>query len=181
MMKNKTFKIDRYSFTKNDALLLDANIWCFIYGRQDPTDWRIPVYSKALANILKAKSSIFIDVLVLSEFINRYSRIEYEIAKTSGGPKEFKAFRKSSRFKTTVVDIVAASRQILRHCQRTGSGFELLDINALLSDHQIKCPDFNDQILTEACKAQGLKLVTHDGDFKDCGLTVLTAQKYLLN
>ena len=166
-MKNKAFHIDRYTFTEKDILLFDANIWCFIYGRQDPTDCRIRIYSKALANALKAKSRILIDVLVLSEFINRYSRIEHTIAKASGGANDFKSFRKSPKFKTVVVDIVAASRRILKHCERTGSGFELLDIDLLLSDHQTKCPDFNDQVLAAACKANSLKLVTHDGDFND--------------
>lgn len=172
--------IVEYTFTSTDRLLLDANIWLFMYGRQDPKDSRIPIYSRAFANILNAKSRIFLDVLVLSEFINRYSRIEHNIVKDSHGPKEFKRFRKSPEFKTVAEDIVTASRQILKHCKRTGSGFESVDINAILTDYKERCPDFNDQMLVEICKTKGLKLVTHDGDFKHCGLILLTANKNIL-
>ena len=84
------------------------------------------------------------------------------------------------KFKTVAEDIVTASRQILKHCERTGSGFESVDINAILTDYKERCPDFNDQMLVEICKTKGLKLVTHDGDFKDCGLILLTANKNIL-
>lgn len=177
-MKSKVLHIDSYPFSKNDTFLLDTNVWLFIYGRQDPNDRRIAIYSKALARILTAGSRVFIDVLILSEFVNRYSRIEHNIMKSPG---EFKFFRKSSRFKSVAQDIVHALRRILDHCERTESGFGSLDVDILLTDYQTKCPDFNDQILAELCKVRGLKLVTHDGDFKDCGITLLTANKSLLS
>jgi|SRR5579884_113571 len=182
-MKSKVLNISSYTFSKNDAFLLDTNIWLFIYGRQVPgnKDWRIPLYSKALANILASKSRIFIDVLVLSEFVNRYSRIEYNIIKDSAEKGEFKSFRQSSKFKSIAEDIARASRRILGHCERTENGFESIDIDILLSDFEMRCPDFNDQILAELCKTRSFKLVTHDGDFKDCGITLLTANKRLLS
>ena len=54
-------------------------------------------------------------------------------------------------------------------------------MNALLTDYESKCPDFNDQILVELCKSRSLKFVTHDGDFKDYSITVLTANKGMLS
>lgn len=181
MAKNKTYKVDRYPYSEKDKLFFDANIWLFLYGPQDLKDWRIPVYSKALHHILSAKGKVFIDVLVFSEIINRYARIEFELNKTLGGSTNFKTFRNSSKFNKVAKDIVDACRRILKNCERTQSDFKGVDIDSLLNDFQAGQHDFNDPMLAEICKLQGLKLVTHDGDFKDRGLTVLTANKRLLS
>ena len=60
------------------------------------------------------------------------------------------------------------------------SGFEKVDIGALLAEYEAGDTDFNDQILVELCRVKGLTLVTHDVDFKDRGLTLLTANQRLL-
>ena len=79
-MKNEAHHIETYTFAADDKLLLDANIWLYIYGPQgDPADHRTRVYSAALANILAVKSHIYLDVLILSEFINRYAHLRYDI------------------------------------------------------------------------------------------------------
>ena len=54
-------------------------------------------------------------------------------------------------------------------------------MEALLSDFEANSRDFNDAILAQLCRAKDLKLVTHDGDFKDCGITILTANSNLLS
>ena len=69
-MRNRAENITHYVFKSTDALLLDANIWFFVYGPHRLDDKRVPVYSGALDRILKAKSRIYVDVLILSEFIN---------------------------------------------------------------------------------------------------------------
>lgn len=38
-----------------------------------------------------------------------------------------------------------------------------------------------DQVIREACKRSGLKLVTDDADFAGEGVTILTANRRLLN
>jgi len=77
-MKNESYHIEEYTFAAADKLLFDANIWLYIYGPQgNPADQRTRVYSAALAKILAARSRIVLDVLILSEFINRYARLRY--------------------------------------------------------------------------------------------------------
>jgi predicted nucleic acid-binding protein len=177
-MENKAHPIDDYRFMEKDGFLFDANIWLLLYARQDQNDQRIPRYSKALKRILQAKSRIFIDLLVLSEYMNRYARIEHDFATKRSG--NFKSFRNSPKFKPIAADIVNSTKRILNQCERIGSSFEQVDMDALLSDYQIKCPDFNDQMLAETCKIHHLKLVTDDADFKDYELTLLTANRRLL-
>lgn len=179
IMKNDAHRITNYVFMPGDNLLFDANIWLFIYGPQgDPRDWRTRTYSKSLANALKAGSSLYIDVLVLSEFINRYARLEHKLQKAS--PYRFKTFRDSSAFKPIAKHIANDVRRIVGLCIRTESGFESVDIADLLNEFGRGNSDFNDQVLTALCQTRGLTLVTHDADFKDCGVAILTANRRLL-
>ena len=180
-MRNDARRVERYVFAAADTLLFDTNIWLLIYGPQgNPSDYRTRIYSAALAKVLKVKSHIYLDVLILSEFINRYARLRYDILRPTGWPKEFKSFRKSAAFKSIAKDIAADAQRVVRQCERTESGFETVDIGALLAEYESGDADFNDQILVELCKAKGLTLVTHDADFKDRGLTLLTANPRLL-
>ena len=183
-MKNgiKSFDIQSYNFQPSDYLLFDANIWLYIYGPQgNPNDWKTRAYSNGLANALRASSKLFIDVLILSEFINRYARIEHNILinQRKANPN-FKTFRKSADFKPLATAIANDVRRILYYTQRTEDRFEKLDINSLLMQYEQGNSDFNDQILADLCRSKGIKLVTHDADFKDQGLTIITANNRLL-
>ena len=181
-MSCKAFPIQSYPFSATDSLLIDTNIWLFIYGPQaDPNDWKTKLYSENFKRILLAKSSIFVDVLILSEFINRYSRIEFNKQKSNTGPKEFKTFRESPAFPPVAKAIAEDARRILKHCRPAGSEFESLDLNNLLAFLEKECADFNDLILAELCQKNNWKMITHDGDFKNFGITILSANRTLLS
>lgn len=177
-MATEVFQIDSYEYTESDAFFIDTNIWLYINAPQPPGDWKTRIYSKALAKILSAKSQIYIDALVISEYINRYARLAHELSKAS---ITFKEFRQSPAFKSAAKDIEISVKGILKHCQKTEIGFPSCDINQLLSKFGEGNSDFNDQLMIELCKSKGFKLITHDQDFKECGLTVLTANKRLLS
>ena len=181
-MKNRAEDISRYLFQGTDALLLDANVWFFVYGPHRPGSKKAATYSAAFAKILKAKCPIYIDVLIVSEFINRYARLKHNILPRGPSiPSNFKQFRRSAAFKSIACDIAADTRRILEHCIRIESGFDVLDINALVDEYEKGDSDFNDQVLAELCKSRGLKLVTDDADFRDRGLMILTANRRLLS
>lgn len=182
VMKNNSFEISSYGFSPADNLLLDANIWLYVYGPQgNPKDWRTRAYSRALANALRANSNLFIEVLILSEFINRYARFEHNIrARQGAAPSDFKRFRNSADFQPIATAIANDVRRVLAYSNRTDNGFDTLDIIVLLSEYELGKSDFNDQMLAALCKSRGFSLVTHDADFKDKGLTVITANHNLL-
>jgi predicted nucleic acid-binding protein len=159
---------------------MDTNIWLYVYAPQAPDDWKTRIYSRSLVKILTAKSRIFIDALVLSEFINRYARLAYNLFKAAGSTINFKEYRQPPDFKPVAKDIESSVRRILKYCQRTESSFSDCDINSLLAKYGEGNSDFNDQLMVELCKSKGFKLITHDRDFKDCGVTVLTANNRLL-
>jgi len=179
---SKTQDISGYRFAETDKLFFDANIWLFIYGPQgNPNDWKAKSYSGALANALKAKSQIIIDVLVVSEFINRFARIEYDIQYPNKSNRlDFKQFRNSPAFAPVAQAIVSTLRQILKFATRAESGFSGIDIQGLLVEFEAGGHDFNDQVLVRLCQAQNLQLVTHDADFKGKGVNILTANQRIL-
>lgn len=180
-MSNQFYRIESYSFSTSDAVLFDANVWLYIYG---PQVSRYPqlrlIYTSALRKIRGAKIPIFMDVLVLSEFINAYARFVYNDLPPGIKPKDFKTFRCSVEFNPIAAQIAKEARRILKKCERTESGFESADLGGILNSYAGGNFDFNDQILSELCKAKNFKFVTHDADFKGENLTIITANRKLI-
>jgi predicted nucleic acid-binding protein len=181
-MAESVEEIGKYVFKATDELLVDANVWFFLYGPHPPGSPKAAVYSGALARILAAHSRIFVDVLIISEFVNRYARLKHNILQGRPGvPRDFKQFRKSLTFKALAKDIAADVRKLLANCARVDSGFAALEIESLVAEYEQGDSDFNDLVLADLCKSKGFKLVTDDGDFKGKDVVVLTANKRLLN
>jgi len=177
-MANKAISVADYNFTSEDELLLDTNIWLFVYGPQNPRNSKVAAYSQAFARILSANSRIYIDVLIVSEFINTYARLRWNLM---GKPRgDFKRFRMSQDFKPIAQDIAADVRRVLNHCLRVESDFEALDVNGLVAEFAAGDSDFNDQIIAALCQNKGLTLVTDDGDFRGQDIPVVTANRRLL-
>jgi hypothetical protein len=177
----KASDIRSQKFSSADKILLDANIWLFLQGPQgDPHDWRIKIYSQALANMIAAKCQIVIDALVVSEFINRFARIHFDIARQADNQLKFKDFRNSADFKQIATDIADEVRSIFSICNRVECGFSTLNDADLLNEFGQGDSDFNDLIITDICRTNSYTLVTHDADFCGANLPVLTANIKLL-
>ncbi len=178
MARRTAKEVSRYRFTPRDRLFLDANIWLYLHGPQQPqAPGYVKTYTNAFKRILSAQSRIFIDVIIVSEFINRYARLQQNLVTPSIA--NFKDFRNSPFFKLHAVGIADGVRRILKNSSRIESGFAKLSMNELLKDYAAGDSDFNDQVIVELCKREDLTLVTHDGDFKGSGIPILTANKNL--
>ena len=115
-------RLSTYRFRETDRLLFDANVWLFLHSPQyGPDDGRVRIYSAAVKNIFAARSRIFIDALVLSEFINAWARFAYNTLPAAAKPRDFKTYRNSSAFKTVAKSIADACRRILAHAMRIES------------------------------------------------------------
>lgn len=174
-------RLSTYRFRQTDRLFFDANVWLYVYSPQyAPSDRRVRTYSDAFKRALAAQVTIFIDGLVLSEFINAWARFEYNKLSPQTKPKDFKTYRNSAAFAYVAKAVADACRRILRHATRIESCFTSLDIGAVLSDYAAGKMDFNDQIIAELCRERGFTLVTHDGDLKGSTLNILTENTHLL-
>lgn len=181
-MKNNDIRdVQTYSFSSKDNLFLDTNIWIYIYGpipnKNDLTD----IYSKTLDKIRNAFSKIFINELILSEFINTYARLEYNQLSKEIKPSEFKKYRASSLFKLVAEDIYRSTKRIINRCNQCNSNFEKADIEKVLFAFSKGDKDFNDQIFSEICKKNHLIMITDDLDFRNYDIPILTANKKLLS
>ncbi|MBO1351546.1 MAG: PIN domain-containing protein [Hormoscilla sp. GUM202] len=152
-MSNQVIDINNYKFTSADAVLFDANVWLYIYGRQEDVSPRNrATYTLALRRIRSARGQIFLDGFVLSEFINAYARFVYNKLPAESRPAEFKIFRNSAGFKPIARKIARQVRKILQKCQLTETGLETVDWEPILTEYAIGGADFNDMMLAELCK-----------------------------
>ncbi|RKU30229.1 hypothetical protein C6497_04510 [Candidatus Poribacteria bacterium] len=171
--------VSQYVFTTNEKFFFDANIWLFLFGPQTPKKNLVDIYSKAFSEIVKVDGQIYIDVLVLSEYINRHAKLEYELADNQSD--SFKTFRDSTYFESIAKGISVAVKIITDYCTMIDSGYDTVSITNLMDDYVNGGTDFNDQIISEICRNNGFTLVTHDGDFKSQDIPILTANYKLLD
>jgi predicted nucleic acid-binding protein len=125
-----------------------------------------------------AGSKVYVDLLVLSEFINRFARLEHQQSHLC--KKTFKDFRRSSLFGPAAQGIANETRRILQHSHPLGISFDHVDMDALLLEFEAGQSDFNDEVFAAFCKEKGFTLVTHDGDYRGKGIPILTANQHLL-
>ena len=174
----KAMEVRHHNFTSKNKLFLDANIWLYLFSPREPGDRWKQIYSEVFERILKANSRIYVDVLIVSEFINAYARTKWRAV--APHIRSFKDFRSSTGFEPIAEDITAGVRQIISHCSRIESGFVTLQMDGLLTDYAAGNSDFNDQVITEICKSNGFTLITNDSDFKTQEIPILTANPNLL-
>ena len=179
-MKNKAYDLNTYSFNASEVILLDTNVWLMLYPAPSGSQSSFArKYSAGFKRILSAKTQVIMDALVLSEYINRYCRIEWD-ALHKGIYREFKKFRSSADFLGVGNRAAFFAREMLKLSARHDLPFSSIDIEDVLKGFESGSADLNDGLLAETCRHHGWKLVTDDGDFKNGGIEVLTTNPRLL-
>lgn len=182
---SSVFRASKYTFTSGELLLFDANIWLYLYGPpNDPKRqerWLsqlISDYSLALKRALHGGARILVDTLILSEYLNRYCRTEQGASPHKG--LSFKDFRGTPFFQKTVLPKALADvRGILAIAELPPSTIDSGLMDLVLQTFGAGNSDFNDAVLAELCRKHGWTLVTHDGDFGQLGIRVLTENRRL--
>jgi predicted nucleic acid-binding protein len=179
-MNSQIIPLTSHKFTSSDQFLIDANIWFYVNGPVgNPKHQRATDYSAAIKSMVKAGSRIHIDAIILSEFVNAYARFEMHRS-SKYHDSGFKAYRRSEEFPRVARDIAIACRGILKIVgRRIDTQLSNAPLEQMLRDFETGRFDFNDQILLDSCKRNGLILVTHDIDCKDYDIAVLTANARL--
>ncbi len=178
-MVNSILSIGEHDFRQEEQLFLDTNIWLFVFGPQYPNRPEVETYSSAFHRILDVECSIFIDVIVVSEFINAYSRMLWKQTRPRRNSK-FKDFRNSPQFEPMAQEVADETTRILSHCSRLDSQFDQLNMSDLICEYAQGGVDFNDQVIGNLCRTRNLTLITDDRDFRNQGISVLTANENLL-
>ena len=179
-MKNKAHDLSTYAFSNGEPLLLDANIWLFLFPAPSDT---LPIfvkkYSASFKRMLIAKVQLALDAMILSEYLNRYCRIEWNALHLASYPK-FKDFRQSSAYISVGQGAALYARNIIKLSTRHDHPFSVADVAKVLTDFESGTCDFNDGLFVECCHHHGWKFVTDDADFTNGGIEVLTSNPKLL-
>lgn len=171
------FDIRSYTFDKHSTYLLDANVWLNVYGPMPPRHPNAIVYSDGLKRLYAAGSKIAIDALVMSEVLNRWSRLVYQ--HTRPKPAAFKIFRDSPSFIAVANEIAAGARRILSRAHPIGTEFAHVDLQLVLARFESGKADFNDLLIAETCRENDCILVTHDGDMKSADIPIVSGNPTL--
>jgi len=180
IMKNKAYDLSSYTFSSDEQILVDTNVWLYLFPA--PCDIQhkfVQQYSSAFAKLVSAKALPVLDPMVLSEYLNRYIRIEWRGNYKSLYP-EYKDFRNSRCFQAAALDAEAFAKKILSFCQVHSISASELNLVQALREFSVGDIDFNDAILIDICKKENLRLMTNDGDFQHGGIEILTINQRLL-
>jgi len=178
-MRNKAIDARTHTFAGTDSILLDANVWLYLYGpAADPSDWKVQAYSGIFSRLLTAGTQLFLDVLILSEFINRFARMEMKRIQPT--QSDFKAFRTSADYPSVASAIETQVGQILTACRPIDHPFAEWRHTDLMKEFGTGSSDWNDQLIVENCRKHNLALLTNDADFTEGGIPVFTANGRLL-
>ncbi len=179
-MNNKAYDLASYSFSQGEQILVDSNIWLYLFpAPRNPHQRFAQQYSTAFSRLINAQAQPVLDPMVLSEYLNRYCRIEWEGNLKTSYPI-FKDFRQSPDFHAVASSAQIFAGRILRFCQIHSVSPDELDLNQALVDFVSGQVDFNDALLVDLCKKRNLKLMTNDADFQAGGIDVLTTNPRLL-
>ncbi|MBN2858467.1 MAG: twitching motility protein PilT [Candidatus Delongbacteria bacterium] len=126
------------------------------------------------------KNKLYVDLTIISEVFNRAFDIEFEKYKdTHKNPQLIKKiYRDSDEGQKAIEDIYSLLKNtVFKHFEVAGRSFTKQDIiNLLIVDHL----DFSDKIFLKICRENGFVLLTHDFDFRDAEIDILTANNKLV-
>ena len=160
--------IHTYAPSKDETFLIDTNVWLYLFcplGNYKP--FIIKPYENFFDRAIKNGSVFYISSLIVSEFINRYFRLEFNILNTNNKIyKDFKKdFRPSQHYKSIAKTIRSTLKQnILKIAKPLDDNFSNLDINKIVDS--IDTIEFNDEYISTLSLHSNLKIITSDSDFK---------------
>ena len=159
--------INSYTPKSSDVFFFDNNIWMYLFcplGNYNQNRQRI--YSSFLQSIQTSRGTIFTTSLILSEFSNRYLRMDFEQWKRDSGniTADFKRdYVGSTQYLKAAQEVGIQIKTIMRICEKSPDNFNAINLNQVLN--HLKSIDFNDSYYIELAELSGWKIVTDDGDF----------------
>ena len=179
-MKNRVCNLSKYTFSEGEKILIDTNIWIYLFPPPgNPQAFFVRNYSNAFQRLLSASARPILDTIILSEYLNKYCRIEWEASYKAAYPI-FKNFRRSKEFSSISANAAAFANQIVKICDTHTTPANELDLLQAIKSFESGSFDFNDAILVDICQKRGFKLLTNDADFQTGGIEVLTSNPSLL-
>lgn len=161
-----------HKITSEDKVFVDTNILIFLFSPSfvNSHHYQVEKYSSLYGKLLNVGSELYVNELVISEFINRCMRIDFERNFNQNGNKDYKTdYRISSEYDKTLRIVLKQVKKILKNVKQIDNNFKTFDIVGSVSSN-LKT-DFNDLIIADTVRKNSLKLLSNDRDFKkDLGI-----------
>lgn len=157
-----------YNIRKEDQVFIDTNILIFLFSPssiiKSPT-YQIKKYSAVFTKLIENKCNLYVNSHVVSEFINRCLRDDFNNNFNINGDKNYKKdYRGSGDYEKTIKIVLKQLKKFLEKSNHINDNFELFDISKAYES--TKESDFNDLIIADTVKKNNFKLLTDDTDFK---------------
>lgn len=188
MEKTKVSDAESVLLKKGDKILFDCNVLMYLfytYGgyRKD----MVRKYTKVFSEAIKNQCQMYMPSIEVSEFINTYSRLEYNryLRENNLKSKDFKFkqdYRGTKDYKELIVELKnLVNNQIFSVFKKLNDEFGDIDIVDIYHNPEIF--DFNDRYYCKLAEKYELKIVTNDADFSVSGkgIHIITANTQLLS
>ena len=186
---NRVIDAAKYRFSEKDRLCLDTNVWLCLFPFSTQKDRKISDYTSTVRKIVQSKATIVTDILILSEYMNRYANFAWRAYENDPKTKEhfdsYKRFRKSGHFAPIAERVSHNASRIVAFCRQhihLPIAEKEVDLVHILEDcGKAKC-DFGDAVIADKCRIFNCKLVTDDYDFGQVsyGIDVITHNSKML-
>ena len=157
--------IQTHTPSRSEHYLLDTNIWLFLYCPiGDSRRNIISKYSSFYNKLIKNHSTLYTTSLILSEFINRYLRMDCWINEKISRDKYKSDYRPSQAFsKTFKIIEQTVKEKILNQVKCLDDEMSKMSFDQIL--HDSRRSDFNDAYVSNLVKGKGISILTDDYDF----------------
>lgn len=179
MMPNR-YNPSTVSSVVNTNIFFDANILIYLFGYGTPTyaNWENQ-YASLYTQLCNQNNIFVVDFVVISEFINRAIRYEYENHLLNSGLTKstysYKNYRNSADGQQALADIyLTVTDDIL-------SDFEVVERSYSKNDLILMCTadqlDFSDKSIVKICEENAFILLTNDRDFTHTTVDILSCNR----
>jgi len=156
----------------------DTNVWMAIYGNDSRPERK--VYSNYYKSIIETGNEVVVSDCIISEFFNRAVKIEYGMLYEDQDYKKLKSRRQDVDFLERMESVKDTCLDILEGSSVCLSAFLDGSLEIALETASKGEADFTDAMIINFCNKSDFILVTHDYDFKNCEIDIVTANKKFL-
>lgn len=160
-----------YKISAEDQVFIDTNILIFLFAPSfsNSKKYQVDKYSAIFEKLVEKKSTLYINATVISEFINRCMRLDFNHNFNADQSKDFKKdYRPSSEYQKTLDIVLKQLNKFLKRAKQINDNFESFNIISEITSNQQS--DFNDLVIADTVRKNNFKLLSDDGDFKQLGI-----------
>lgn len=160
----RVFNTNHYKPKKTDEFLFDTNVWIYIIVPGLSYDQRLEQsYSDFFAKIRNSNAKILTSFLIISEFVNKFLRHEFNLYnqknETNISYREFKSKAEYEKSYKYIIGLV--NNVIIKNSELVDIPNEIIDLDAEVYNYNKNC-DLNDNYIVELAKYYECYLVSSD-------------------